>query len=105
MAFIEREKVTEVIRNYGKGAIEDGQATLDPVDDIVLLIKAVDFIPTADVEEVKHGYWTEKHIPLDWCDDDVDIVFECSICKSEEPYKSPRCPECGAKMDIERSGT
>ena len=52
MAFIEREKVTEVIRNFGKGAIEDGQATLDPVDDIVLLIKAVDFIPAADVAEV-----------------------------------------------------
>ncbi len=56
-------------------------------------------IPAADVVEVKHGEWTEKQIPLDWCDDDVDIVYECSICKAEEPYTSTYCPNCGAKMD------
>ena len=39
MAYIEREKVVKLIKNYGKGAIEDGLKTLDPVDDIVLLEK------------------------------------------------------------------
>lgn len=50
--YIEREKVKEVIKDYGKGAIEDGQQTLDPVDDILLLHGAIDMIPTADVVEV-----------------------------------------------------
>ena len=50
--YIEREKVVELIKNFGKGAIEDGQKNLDPVDDIILLSKAVDLIPSADVVKV-----------------------------------------------------
>lgn len=52
MAYIDREKVKELIRNYGKGAIEDDIKVLDPVDDIVLIAKAIDLIPTADVVEI-----------------------------------------------------
>ena len=52
MAYIDREKVKELIRNYGKGAIEDDIKVLDPVDDIILIAKAIDLIPTADVVEV-----------------------------------------------------
>lgn len=50
--YIEREKVVEVIKNFAKGAIEDGQSTLDPVDVSFLLVKAVEYIPAADVAEV-----------------------------------------------------
>lgn len=46
------KKATELIKNFAKGAISDGQQTLDPVDDIILLCSAVDMIPTADVVEV-----------------------------------------------------
>ena len=52
MAYIEREKAKELIKNFGKGAIEDGMKTLDPVDDIILLSSGVDLIPTADVVEI-----------------------------------------------------
>ncbi len=60
--YIEREAARELIKNYGKGAIEDGKKTLDPVDDIVSLARGVDLIPAADVKEVvkcrqcKHRY-------------------------------------------------
>ena len=47
--YIEREKVIEVIKNYGKNAIDIGQSSLDPVDDILLLQGAVNMIPAADV--------------------------------------------------------
>ena len=47
----------------------------------------------------KHGEWIEKTRPLDWCDDDVDMFYECSICKAEVPFTSDYCPNCGAKMD------
>ncbi len=47
--YIEREKVIEVIKNYGKNAIDIGQSSLDPVDDIILLQGAVNMIPAADV--------------------------------------------------------
>ena len=51
------------------------------------------FIPTADVQEVKHGEWLHKNGEM-----------YCSICGSEALmdevyYQSPHCPNCGAKMD------
>ena len=52
MAYIEREKAKELIKNFGKGAIEDGQYALDSVDDIILLASAVDLIPSVDAVEV-----------------------------------------------------
>ena len=56
--------------------------------------------PTADVEEVKHGYWNQSSY--------VKRLYYCSVCHrhiedaSESPYqKFPYC-HCGAKMDGER---
>ena len=61
--------------------------------------------PTADVQEVRHGEWIEKAILLEWCEDDVDIVFECSYCETECPFTSDYCPNCGAMMRGEGNGT
>ena len=49
--------------------------------------------PTADVIPVVHGEWIHKNGEM-----------YCSICGSEALmdevyYKSPYCPDCGAKMD------
>ena len=95
MAYIERDKVVELIKNYGKGAIEDGLRTLDPVDDIVFLAKGVDLIPTADVAEVRHGKW--EYIGTD----KNGNVFRCSNCTNRIGLDKQTyyCPNCGAKMD------
>ena len=66
---------------------------------IRLHVADVDMLPTAEVAEVKHGYWIDK-------DDKYGRVF-CSVCCAQErpwdsQYKSPRCPMCGAKMDGKR---
>ena len=61
----------------------------------------IDMIPTADVEEVKHGEWIQG------------VPYRCSICGNPAPeekntgekyscWLSPRCPHCGAKMDGEK---
>lgn len=50
-------------------------------------------------EETKHGKWIERYIELKWCADDVDVVYECSVCGAREPGTSPYCPNCGAKME------
>ena len=64
-------------------------------DDIVAYLSS---LPTADVEEVKNGYW--KH--------SVEFGFaakyhywNCSVCgvASEDEGKEKYCRECGAKMD------
>ncbi len=65
------------------------------------------FKPTADVVEVKHGYFKETTEPLGARD--VSCV-ECSVCGDswiiEEDYSIEDyemywhyCPNCGAKMD------
>ena len=57
-------------------------------------------LPTADVQEVKHGEWKEIK-----CGDGMfDYCFICSECSGTTPSKayaiSPNyCPRCGAKMD------
>lgn len=64
----------------------------------------IDEIPTADVQEVKHGEWL--------CINGTIFCSECqgkALYKYNEndnddfpfllPMKSKRCPHCGAKMD------
>lgn len=60
--------------------------------------------PTVEAEPVRHGKWFIGTVPY----------FVCSECKNRTPlrwdercgyvldYRSPYCPNCGAKMDAER---
>ena len=52
--YVDAEKVKEHIKDYGKGAIEDGYKTLDPVDDILAIANIVDYMPAV--------YFTQKKI-------------------------------------------
>jgi hypothetical protein len=68
--------------------------------------------PTADVVEVRHGYWKDRY-----GNKFANRHYECSVCQEpaldrakidslmtayHEQYLSPFCPHCGAKMDGER---
>lgn len=66
------------------------------------VIALVRHMPAADVVEVVHGEWIEKQEAIPWCEDDVEVFYECSICGSQSCGESPYCPNCGAKMDGER---
>ena len=96
--YIEREKAVEMIKNYGKNAINDRLKTLDPVDDIVLLAKFVDLIRAADVVEVRHSYWQCSNVRMSSRD------ITCRYCHRTETISNGNedfeyCPHCGAKMD------
>lgn len=69
-------------------------------------------MPTADVVEVRHGYWKDRY-----GDKYANKHYECSICGGAALYGfknnglgnqeiiqvlSDFCPRCGAKMDGER---
>ena len=57
------------------------------------VIRDVKTLPAADVKPIVHGEWIHKNGEM-----------YCSVCGSEALmdevyYKSPYCPDCGAKMD------
>ena len=63
--------------------------------------QAIDECPAADVQEVKHGRWSEtsEHIILaigeakDW------VNYYCSECDAPNDTPTSYCPHCGARMD------
>ena len=55
-------------------------------------------VPTADVAEVKHGYWFEVDSDVGWSIDGCSICGE-QHCFYEGENKANYCPHCGAKMD------
>lgn len=65
----------------------------------VVDIRDIEAIPTADVEEVKHGEWIPTDIEQEFsgCIDEV-IIYKCSLCGRYEDKQEPYC-NCGAKMD------
>ena len=56
-------------------------------------IKDLVDIPTADVQEVRHGYWKERMSTLS--------SVKCSECGNSHEYDTAYCPSCGARMDGE----
>ena len=65
--------------------------------------RVIQGMPTADVVEVRHGYWTFKNTT--YC----HYGCFCSVCGKKsgiggirENQLKPYCPNCGAKMDGER---
>lgn len=89
--YIEREKARTLIENYGIGAIEDGRKILDPVDDIIMLAKGLDLIPSADVVEVVHGEWKREQ--------NRRTCSYCEFVYYDNGGLFNYCPNCGAKMD------
>lgn len=63
-------------------------------------IEVANFIPVADVVEVRHGRWIEvEH-------GGSGVLCECSACKEwmlfYYGFDANYCPSCGAKMDGEK---
>lgn len=54
------------------------------------LIQIIDDMPTIDAEPVKYGTWLPHKITAS---------VKCSNCRRVFPDETPRCPNCGARMD------
>ena len=59
----------------------------------------LDYVPSADVVEVRHGEWIEEKVQVEnyGCIDN-EIFYKCSLCGRYEERKEPYC-NCGAKMN------
>lgn len=58
-----------------------------------MILTAIDYAPSADVEPVRHGYWQVGYFR--------DRVCSCCLHPDNDldDYPHPYCPNCGAKMD------
>jgi hypothetical protein len=88
--YIDAEKLTD--------SIFDWDMTIE--DLYYSLCKLVDDVPTADVQEVKHGYWQNKYRSGTTIKEGV--VSSC--CDMWNNRKSQFCPNCGARMDGDSNG-
>jgi hypothetical protein len=88
------------------------QRRLVYADEVEYLINSLDSLPweedvhtlvnslsTVDVVEVVHGRWIYEPVEFTY---EKDI--KCSICGDYVEHATIYCPNCGAKMDGERSG-
>lgn len=64
----------------------------------LLPIIGIDCLPTVDIELVRQGRWIRD-----------EFGTRCGACglyayrdKFDQPWESPYCPNCGAKMDGEQ---
>lgn len=91
--YIDAEQMKYQIRHQG---VPDDYCDDEEREDI--MCEMVDDLPDADVVEVKHGQW-QKHYKGGTT---VSDGFVSSCCDMWNERKTPYCPHCGAKMDIER---
>ena len=97
-AYIDLVKAKIRIKKYGKQAINRNRKALDPVDDILSMVEALDQLPAAEVQEIRHAYW--KRQPS------KDPEAVCSVCGRVAVYQivdgkwafENFCPHCGAEM-------
>ena len=97
VAYIKRVDALKICRQHSTHCFETndarGQDIADRIEDEIA------DITTADVEKVRHGEWIQG------------VPYRCSICGNPAPeekntsekyscWLSPRCPHCGAKMDV-----
>ena len=62
-----------------------------------LVSSAIKNTPTADVVEVRHGYWIRESF-IDKHGEKMFTSPKCSLCDNIETFRSKYCPNCGAKM-------
>ena len=70
-----------------------GEKNADSYVSVNHVIDLIDGLPTADVQEVRHGYWKERMSTLS--------SVKCSECGNSHEYDTAYCPSCGARRDDE----
>lgn len=101
MAYIKKEPIIEFIT---KGLNNPDKSKAYGYDAVEILAE-IEYTPTADVQEVRHGHWITKDL-----DNFRKIECKCSECgyigisnydSYDDPYDFNYCPNCGALMDGE----
>ena len=91
-----RDKVSESLKNNSHKV--DIVARNHNIEHAHFLMLIADE-PTADVQEIKHGYWM-----LNKCPDADEKLYFCPFCAMGESDsgKDNFCPYCGRRMDMDK---
>lgn len=94
--YIKREVLSKIMNDIA------GDETC-PMNIAADIYYAVDCIPAADVEPVRHGRWEEAIRTRRSIAGKIEDFrcYECSDCGKSSFYKTNYCSYCGAKMDEE----
>lgn len=90
--YIERDAVYNMLNEAMTTGMVDVYTATQRRSDFEEALEAIELVPTADVQPVKHGRWiinSDGYYP------------QCSECMSEPQGRAMTdfCPNCGAKMD------
>ena len=100
--YIDREQLLELINENCKYKNPTNEYTRGCNEVCDWAIKTIKNIPTADVQEVRHGKWIGyPSISISKRRRTVQsIIYKCSCCgKSNSRAKPLYCKNCGALMD------
>lgn len=91
--YIDRGKLVEFLKQVRRDLPHDSNDFFTR-DEMILnfqqFVESKSFVPSEDVEPVKHGRWIDnKH---------TDTAI-CSECKCVFTDETNYCPKCGAKME------
>ena len=93
---------TENYRRLQAQLLSTCHTTKDPTLFILLnsASKAIgELLTTIKVD--KTGEWLERVEKLTWCEDDVEVYYDCSVCGTHNFAETSYCPNCGAAMKLE----
>ena len=99
--YIKRTDVMKICEGYSEHCFNSNDSKGQDIADRIL--DDVVEIPTADVEEVKHGEWIDEFksfnaVGSGSAERNYLVGYKCSLCGRSEISKEPYC-NCGAKMD------
>ena len=96
---IDADKLTEKLLHFAC-RLEDWNRP-EQSEAVRAVAKGIKLEKTVDAVEVVHGHWIE-HESAEVLGNWIISNFECSECHDWLRYDSNYCPNCGAKMDLEK---
>ena len=95
---VDKLNTSDYIEIWECNCSENGRQVVMAVDDL-------HYLPTVDVQEVKHGKWVISEEEFRWDGDNRPIEVYCNSCRGVISYLDSElyfyCPYCGAKMNKE----
>ena len=89
---IDNLQVSDYIEVWNCNCSENGEQTVMAVDDL-------QYLPAADVQEVKHGKWIHDNFECSVCGGSLDDIMDADSYFAIGFDGCDYCPWCGAKMD------